>query len=51
MTEATRIVAKVEANLRQTKCMAGKRHDRESEAMTGKGQARKGHDRIVIRKM
>ena len=46
-----RTAAEVEANLRQTKRMTRKRHDRASEAMrTRKGQAREGHDRIMPKK-
>ena len=43
-------LAKVDANLRQTKRMTGKRHSRTSEARTGKGQAREGRDRTMPQK-
>ena len=49
-TVASRILAKVEANLGETKHMTRKRHGRASEARTGKHQAREGRDRIMPKK-
>ena len=48
-TVASRTLAKIEANLGQTKHTTGKRHGRASEIRIGKGQAREGHDRILPR--
>ena len=50
MPVASTTVAKVEAKLWLTKRMTRKRHDRASEAGTGKGQAKEGHDKIMPKK-
>ena len=49
-TVASRSLAKIEANLGQTKHTTGKRHGRASEIRIGKGQAREGQGRIMPRK-
>ena len=43
-------MVKVEADLGQNKIMTSNRHDRTSEARTGKGKAREEHDRIMPKK-
>ena len=40
-------MVKVEADLEQTKHMIRRRHDRASEARTGKGKTKEGHGRIM----
>ena len=49
-TVAGRTLAKIEANIGQTKHTAGKRHVRASETRIGKVQARERHGSIVSRK-
>ena len=44
-------MVKVKADLGQTKRMTRKRHNRASEATTGKGKAWERHDRIMPKGM